>query len=80
MTKQTFSLALKALKDYRQYEFLVKKRRQEIMFPYYEGRDNNIGGGQAQNKVNKRVEDLAMRLTNDSKLNWLALEKTMDWS
>ncbi len=75
MTKQSFALALKALKDYQQYEFLVKKRRQEIMFPHYEGRDNNFGGGRAQNKVNKHVEDLAIKLANDPKLNWLALEK-----
>ena len=64
---------LDLLSDYNNIPKYIKEREDEIRHPIIE-RDDNVGGGRAQNKPGNPTEQLVITLTDDLRLKKLEKE------
>ena len=63
--------AIEVIKNYPHLNRLIHDRRQAILHPYQEFRDENINGGRAQNVRNESIERSVEQLDADVELNAL---------
>ena len=62
---------IEVIKNYPHLNRLIHERRQAILHPYQEFRDENINGGRAQNVRNESIERSVEQLDADVELNAL---------
>lgn len=62
---------IEVIKSYPHLNRLIHDRRQAILHPYQEFRDENINGGRAQNVRNESIERSVEQLDADVELNAL---------
>ena len=63
--------AIEVIKNYPHLNRLIHDRRQAILHPYQEFRDENINGGRAQNVRNESIERSVEQLDADVELKAL---------
>ncbi|WP_283679937.1 transcriptional regulator [Lentilactobacillus sp. Marseille-Q4993] len=85
MEKALFNYIAEIISDYPETDHYIKEREDELMNQFQEFKDENVGGGRAQFKQNTGVEDMAITLSEDRKLNNLrrhaiAVKKCLDTS
>lgn len=73
LKKQTKGYIESLLEDYPNYDKYVMQREFELRHPYIE-KDENVGGGKAQNKRNERIEMMLITIDEDKRLNNLRRE------
>ena len=74
MRKETTSLVIQILKDYPLIDKKIAARKYEIEHPFYK-RDDNVGGGKAQNRPWTYYDHLIITIDKDRELRWLKAEK-----
>ncbi|MGX7108337.1 DUF722 domain-containing protein [Facklamia miroungae] len=84
MRKSTFVQIECTLSEYPDYERLLRERKNEILYPYNEFQDENIGGSRSP-KISNTTESKALSLVKDKQLNRIkfqkqAIEKCLDHS
>lgn len=62
------------LRDYPEIDQYLKERNQSIFYPFNE-RDENVGGGKAQNKKNESTAITAITIAEDRRLFQLRKQK-----
>ena len=62
---------IEVIKNYPHLNRLIHERRQAILHPYQEFKDENINGGRAQNVRNESIERSVEQLDADVELNAL---------
>ena len=62
---------IEVIKNYPHLNRLIHERRQAILHPYQEFKDENINGGRAQNVRNESIERSVEQLDTDVELNTL---------
>lgn len=62
------------LQDYPRLPAYIQERREELLTPYYPGRDENVGGGKIEFKYDESTANRAIDLVTDRELK--GLEKT----
>ena len=62
---------IEVIKNYPHLKRLIHERRQAILHPYQEFKDENINGGRAQNVRNESIERSVEQLDADVELNAL---------
>lgn len=73
MRKSLKNYILELLAEYNDIPQYIEDRENEIKYPVVE-RDENVGGGRAQNKPGNPTERLVITLTDDKRLNALKKE------
>lgn len=71
LKKALFDYIAEIISDYPQTNQYIKKREDELTNQFQEFRDENVGGGRAQYKNNTGVQDMAITLAIDKRLNTL---------
>ena len=74
MRKETTNLVVQILKDYPLIDKKIAARKHRIEHPFHE-RDDNIGGGKAQNHPWTYYDHLIITIDQDRELKRLKLEK-----
>ena len=74
MRKETTNLVVQILKDYPLIDKKIAARKYEIEHPFHE-RDDNIGGGKAQNHPWTYYDNLIITIDQDRELRRLKAEK-----
>lgn len=82
MKRSTFNFIADIIRDYPLYDQHIKQREEELMNKFQEFKDENVGGGRAQNKRDENVENMAITLAEDKELvnlkrNEQAVRKTL---
>ena len=72
MERGTFKHIEQILRDYPYLDTYIANREQELMYPFSEDRDENIGGGRS-NVPSKPVERMAITIADDRRL--ISLER-----
>ena len=75
MRKETTNLVIAILKDYPEMDKKLAQRKYELQHPFHE-RDENIGGGKAENKPWTYYDNLIITLDQDRQIR--ALEKEQE--
>ena len=73
MKKSTFKHIEDILRDYPKYDKYLMERELEILYPYNESKDDNVGGRNGD--ISKTVEVKALRLADDRRLCKLKEQK-----
>ncbi|TLQ29492.1 DUF722 domain-containing protein [Lentilactobacillus parabuchneri] len=71
LKKALFDYIAEIISDYPQTNQYIKEREDELTNQFQEFRDENVGGGRAQYKNNTGVQDMAITLAIDKRLNTL---------
>ena len=74
MRKETTNLVVQILKDYPLIDKKIAARKYEIEHPFHE-RDENTGGGKAQNRRWTYYDNLIITIDQDRELRRLKAEK-----
>lgn len=74
MRKETTNLVIAILKDYPEMDKKLAQRKYELQHPFHE-RDENIGGGKAENKPWTYYDNLIITLDQDRQIHALEKEK-----
>ncbi|MFT8823480.1 transcriptional regulator [Liquorilactobacillus satsumensis] len=69
MEREVFNYIAKIIRDYPTSEMYINRREQELMNKFQEFRDENVGGGRAQNRKDESIEHMAITLAEDRRLN-----------
>ncbi|QHB52463.1 DUF722 domain-containing protein [Lentilactobacillus hilgardii] len=71
LKKALFDYIAEIISDYPKTDQYIKEREDELMNQFQDFRDENVGGGRAQYKNNTGVQDMAITLAIDKRLNTL---------
>ncbi|MCI1699455.1 MAG: transcriptional regulator [Liquorilactobacillus sp.] len=69
MKRSIFNYIADIIREYPTSEMYIKKREDELINRFQEFKDENVGGGRAQNKKDEGVECMAITLAEDRRLN-----------
>ncbi|KRM95972.1 hypothetical protein FC19_GL001453 [Liquorilactobacillus aquaticus DSM 21051] len=56
------------IRDYPSAEEYIRRREQELMYRYQEFKDENVGGGRAENKKDEGVAQMAITIATDRRI------------
>lgn len=76
MRKAVTKLVLDIIKDYPTLDERIQEKVEAIRHPW-QFRDENVGGGQAKNKISNWTEHVVIKLNDDQELHDLKLEKVV---
>ena len=74
MRKSTILRVEDILRDYPKLERYIAQRIEDLKHPVYE-RDENVGGGRAENKRRNPVLDMLITIDEDERINALKRQK-----
>lgn len=69
MEREVFNYIAMIVRDYPTSEMYINRREQELMNKFQEFKDENVGGGRAQNRKDESTERMAITLAEDRRLN-----------
>jgi len=69
MKREVFNYIAMIVRDYSTSEMYIHQRERELMNKFQEFRDENVGGGRAQNRKDESTERMAITLAEDRRLN-----------
>lgn len=69
MEREVFNYIAMIVRDYPTSEMYIHQRERELMNKFQEFKDENVGGGRAQNCKNESTERMAITLAEDRRLN-----------
>lgn len=76
MEKEVFNHIAKIIYDYPSIDKYIHDREQALMYKYQEFKDENVGGGRAQNKRDEGVAYMAITIAEDRRLTSLRQAET----
>lgn len=68
MKRALFNYIADIIMDYPNFEKYISQREQALMYKYQEFKDENIGGGRAENKKDEGVANIAITIAEDKRL------------